>query len=62
MSYTSETNDRRAEGVSNGQLWAELRYIRTKVDAVETKVLYMFGTISAIAVAIAVFEVLSRAP
>jgi len=43
-------------------VWEELRYIRKKVDALETKILYLFGTASAITLAIAVFELLSHKP
>lgn len=44
--------------VSNLTLWEELRYIRGKVDDLENKVLIMFGSVSAIAVAVAIYEVL----
>ncbi len=50
--------ERTPEHVSNGELWQELRYIRAKVDALEGKILVMFGSVSAIAVAIAVYELL----
>ena len=50
--------DRRSEPVSNSMIWNELLYIRRKVDALETKVLLMFGSVSAISVAISVFVVL----
>ena len=59
VAYAKRIYERRHEGVSNDQLWEELRYIRRKVDAVETKVLFMFGTVTAISIAITVFELLT---
>ena len=41
-------------------VWNELRYIRRKVDSLEQKVLYMFGTFTAITVAIAVVEFIGK--
>lgn len=55
-------NERRTEGVSNSELWTELRYIRRKVDSLETKVLYLFGGFSTITAAIAIYEFLRNIP
>lgn len=52
--------DRRSETVSNLTLWEELRYIRRKVDGLETKILMIFGSITTISVAIAVYELLNK--
>lgn len=46
--------------VTNANLWEELRYIRKKLDNLETKVMFMFGTISTISFAVAVYELLNR--
>lgn len=53
--------DRRG-GVSNTTIWAEIRYIRRKVDSLESKVLYMFGTMTAISLSIAIYELLRNKP
>jgi len=55
-----EQNQHNERRVESQLIWEELRYIRRKLDSVEQKVLTMFGTIAAISVAIAVYEVLSR--
>ncbi len=60
MSYVPRPDERRIEGVSNAELWNELRYIRRKVDGLESKVLTLFGTISAISVTVVIYELLSR--
>ena len=52
-------SDRRHEVyVTNDMLWRELIYLRRKLDSLETKVLFMFGTVSAIGGAVAIFELL----
>lgn len=53
-------DDDQIANVPPALLWNELRYIRKKVDSLEQKVLYMFGTFTAITVAIAVVEFVQR--
>lgn len=50
--------DRRSGSVSNGELWNELRYLRKKLDSLETKVMIMFGTVGSISTTVAIFELL----
>lgn len=41
-------------------IWGELQYLRKKVDSLETKLLYLFGTVTTVSTAIAIFEVLRK--
>ena len=42
-------------------IWNEVRYIRNKVDSLEKKVLYMFGTFTAVTVAITIVDLMNKA-
>lgn len=44
--------------VSNAMIWNELLYIRRKVDGLETKILMIFGSVTTIALSIAIYSLL----
>lgn len=50
----------RPSNITNDLLWDEIRYIRKKLDLLESKVMIVFGTVSAFSVAVALYEVLGR--
>jgi hypothetical protein len=50
----------RPKVVTNSLLWDEIRYIRSKLDSLEGKVLILAGAIAAISTAIAIYELLVK--
>jgi len=60
MDDDGEELDRRhrPKVVTNSVLWDEIRYIRSKLDSLEGKVLILAGAVAAISTAIAIYELL----
>lgn len=46
--------------VTNTLLWQELRYIRKKVDSLESKVMLIFGGFTTVTMAIALWQLLQK--